>query len=110
MTIKTVIYLFSVLILFGLCLVQISVYTKKKQQNNDTAVRNRNLALLYSTLCLIIIGSYTLSMNNVSSTNHSKHLMMKENNEANKAFVRPVTDTVILQSEGLIEIKQIWIQ
>lgn len=62
------------------------MYKEKVQQNNDTAVRNRNLALITAILCIILLTALVANKDEFFSINHFKQCSMKENQMQSNAF------------------------
>jgi len=67
-----------------LCVQQISLYYTN--QNNHISVRNRNLAIIYGILCIILVLSAILNTDEFSNSNHKTNVNGRETQMQDELF------------------------
>lgn len=92
---------FTCLGLLLLCCLQQKTYIEKKKQNNDTAVRNRNLSYVFGILCIIMFASLVANINNFS-TNHSKNVKHEGKTMQHEAFMTTQSDGTLVPKAFLL--------
>jgi len=70
----SILYMGCVFSLLVFSLIQIDLFKSKTLQNNDTAIRHRNIALMCGILCIVLIIAFLANIDEFLSNNQSNKL------------------------------------
>jgi hypothetical protein len=99
--ISILLYLGLIACLIVLCFSQIDTYHAKQLQNNDTAVRHRNLAVMCGILCIILSVAFLTNMDEFFNMNHLNKRPMKE-----KSMQSPLHESALGQFKHTVPLSQ----
>jgi hypothetical protein len=102
----TIIYLLGLLALCIIGLYQIDIYEAKAKQNNGTAVRHRNIAVICGILCIILLLAFIVNRDEFFSKNQSKQLFYEKSNQMQNNSVRAISGIGPLTTDRVYYLNQ----